>query len=294
MSDSEQPNEEYANAKKLVVRAANRESLLEKPSETSGTGADFSNLILKADHHMRPCWTCPDGTIYLEAFHSLYKSAYDFLVAIADPVARPEFLHEYKLTPYSLYAAVATNIGTESIIKVLDRLSKNVLPTGVAKFIRECTKRYGKAKLVLKHNKFYVESEYPAVLRDLLRDPQISQSRVYEETATSASGEVNADGSTDTDGFVVNEKAAEMEEVSSVQFRRRSLARLFDLMFDVIDKSINFVICYFPCSDCTICTLDLRCFIANIIIANYRISKFFELPTVMMIRTKTRIYSHLK
>lgn len=212
MSDSEQPNEEYANAKKLVVRAANRESLLEKPSETSGTGADFSNLILKADHHMRPCWTCPDGTIYLEAFHSLYKSAYDFLVAIADPVARPEFLHEYKLTPYSLYAAVATNIGTESIIKVLDRLSKNVLPTGVAKFIRECTKRYGKAKLVLKHNKFYVESEYPAVLRDLLRDPQISQSRVYEETATSASGEVNADGSTDTDGFVVNEKAAEMEE----------------------------------------------------------------------------------
>jgi len=168
MSDevTEAGNEEYNNARKLVIRAANREALLTSaaPAESSQTGADFSNLKLKPDHNARPCWTCPDGTIYLEAFHSLYSSAYDFLVAIADPVARPEFLHEYHLTPYSLYAAVATNIDTESIVRVLDRLSKNVLPDGVATFIRECTKRYGKAKLVLKHNKFYVESEHPEVV----------------------------------------------------------------------------------------------------------------------------------
>lgn len=50
--------------------------------------------------------------------------AYDFLVAISEPVARPEFVHEYKLTPYSLYAAVAVSIDTETIIKVLNRLSK--------------------------------------------------------------------------------------------------------------------------------------------------------------------------
>lgn len=183
--------------------------MLDTQSASSQTGADFSNLKLKPDHNARPCWTCPDGAIYLEAFHSLYTSAYDFLVAIAEPVARPEFLHEYRLTPYSLYAAVATNIETESIIKVLDRLSKNVLPVGVANFIRECTKRYGKAKLVLKHNKFYVESEYPAVLRELLRDSKISQSRVAEETSTAGD---DADAGIDKDGFVVNEKAAEMEE----------------------------------------------------------------------------------
>jgi DNA excision repair protein ERCC-3 len=208
MSDSE-ANEEYANAEKLVVLAAQRESLLTTPT-SSTPGADFSKLKLKPDHNARPCWTCPDGAIYLEAFHSLYNSAYDFLVAIAEPVARPEFLHEYRLTPYSLYAAVATNIETESIIKVLDRLSKNALPEGVAAFIRECTKRYGKAKLVLKHNKFYVESEYPAVLRELLRDSEISQARVAEE-ATGAGDDADA---TDKDGFVVNEKAVEMEEVS--------------------------------------------------------------------------------
>lgn len=45
-------------------------------------------------------------------------------MAIAEPVSRPEFVHEYKLTPYSLYAAVAVSIDTDSIIKVLNRLSK--------------------------------------------------------------------------------------------------------------------------------------------------------------------------
>lgn len=54
----------------------------------------------------------------------LSVQAYDFLVAIAEPVSRPEFVHEYKLTPYSLYAAVAVSIDTDSIIKVLNRLSK--------------------------------------------------------------------------------------------------------------------------------------------------------------------------
>lgn len=159
MSDynNNQPNDEYSTARKLTIRAAQREAALQ--SVASGVaggdddgviGADFSNLALKPDHIQRPCWTCPDGNIYLEAFHDLYLQAYDFLVAIAEPVARPEFIHQYKLTPYSLYAAVATNIETESIINVLERLSKNMLPVQVKKFVRDCTSKYGKARLVLK------------------------------------------------------------------------------------------------------------------------------------------------
>ena len=97
---------------------------------------------------------------------------------------------------------------------------------GVAQFIRECTKRYGKAKLVLKHNKFYVESDYPAVLRELLRDDLISQARVAEETSGGDGAAAGGDGAAgvnnaaasgngsnkNADGFVVNTKAEEMEE----------------------------------------------------------------------------------
>lgn len=205
--DDTDGGDEYTSARKLVLRAAKREAVLtasdKQQSGDSIIGADFSNLPLKKDHIQRPCWVCPDGNIFLEAFHDLYVSAYDFLVAIAEPVARPEFIHQYKLTPYSLYAAVATNIETESIIAVLQRLSKNKLPHQVATFIRECTQKYGKAKLVLKHNKFYVESEFPNVLRELLRDQTIAQARVTENLT-------NKD--LDEHGFVTNTKAQEMKE----------------------------------------------------------------------------------
>ena len=52
------------------------------------------------------------------------KQAYDFLIAIAEPVCRPECIHEYQLTPHSLYAAVSVGLETETIISVLSRLSK--------------------------------------------------------------------------------------------------------------------------------------------------------------------------
>jgi DNA excision repair protein ERCC-3 len=211
-------NNEYSSARKLVLRANKREAILSSygvPSKSGSSGiggadssfsvgADFSQMALKRDHISRPCWTCPDGTIYLEAFHDLYLQAYDFLVAIAEPVARPEFVHQYKLTPYSLYAAVATNIETDSIIGVLDRLSKHALPPTVSKFIRDCTSKYGKAKLVLKHNKMYVESEHPMVLRELLRDPTIAQARIQEDAVS--------DPTRDQDGFITSSKAEEMKE----------------------------------------------------------------------------------
>lgn len=37
---------------------------------------------------------------------------------------------------------------------------------------------YGKVKLVLKHNKYFVESPYPEVLQRLLKDPVIQECRL--------------------------------------------------------------------------------------------------------------------
>jgi DNA excision repair protein ERCC-3 len=42
----------------------------------------------------RPLWVCPDGRIFLETFSPVYRQAYDFLIAIAEPVSRPESIHE--------------------------------------------------------------------------------------------------------------------------------------------------------------------------------------------------------
>ena len=103
---------------------------------------DFSWLHLKPDHASRPLWISPeDGHIILEGFSPIAEQAQDFLVAISEPVSRwvyfdairlmvqndinkdigisrPAFIHEYKLTSYSLYAAVSVGLQTDDIIEV--------------------------------------------------------------------------------------------------------------------------------------------------------------------------------
>ena len=81
-------------------------------------------LVRAYPHSCRPLWVCPDGRIFLETFSPVYRQAYDFLIAIAEPVCRPECVHEYVLTPHSLYAAVSIGLTTQTIISVLNRLSK--------------------------------------------------------------------------------------------------------------------------------------------------------------------------
>lgn len=143
---------------------------------------DCTDLKLKKDHENRPLWISPEGTIYLEAFAPVAEQAIDFLVAIAEPVSRPSFIHEYRLTAYSLYAAVSIGLETEDIIQVLERLSKTVVPENIVEFIRDNTSSFGKLKLVLKHGRYFVESSYPDVLQVLLKDEVIRDLIVKEET----------------------------------------------------------------------------------------------------------------
>ncbi|KAF5230717.1 hypothetical protein FANTH_13709 [Fusarium anthophilum] len=140
---------------------------------------DFSYLAPNPDGANRPLWIDPDkGYIILERFHPLADLATDFLVTIAEPQSRPAFLHEYKITPHSLYAAVSVGLNGEDIISTLDKFLKTELPRSIKEFIRSCTKSYGKVKLVLKSNKYFVESSDADVLQTLLKDSIIGPLRV--------------------------------------------------------------------------------------------------------------------
>lgn len=125
----------------------------------------------------------PNGHIFLESFSPVYKHAHDFLIAISEPVCRPEHIHEvrprlvffsssfviasvpwlsllelkmvllfsqYKLTAYSLYAAVSVGLQTHDIIEYLKRLSKTTVPDGIIEFIKLCTLSYGKVGLTFR------------------------------------------------------------------------------------------------------------------------------------------------
>jgi DNA excision repair protein ERCC-3 len=151
---------------------------------------DFSYLSLKPDHNNRPLWIDPTkGRIILESFSPLASHAQDFLTTIAEPISRPQFLHEYALTPHSLYAAVSVGLDPKDIINVLDRLSKIPVPDNIRDFITNCTQSYGKVKLVLKNTKHYVESSDPEMLQRLLKDEVIGPLRIQgveDITTTSA------------------------------------------------------------------------------------------------------------
>lgn len=94
--------------------------------------------------------------------------------------ASPAFIHEYRLTPYSLYAAISVGLSPSDILSVLDRLSKSNLPESVVDFVQDYTASFGKIKLVLKDNRYFVESAETETLRTLLQDEVIGGARVRD------------------------------------------------------------------------------------------------------------------
>lgn len=141
--------------------------------------SDFSYLKLKPDHFTRPLWISPnDMRIILESFSPLAEQAQDFLITIAEPISRPSHIHEYKITPFSLYAAVSVGLETNDIISVLNRLSKVPVTDTIVEFIKAATVSYGKIKLVLKNNRYFVESTQADILQMLLKDEVIGPLRI--------------------------------------------------------------------------------------------------------------------
>ena len=59
------------------------------------------------------------------------------------------------------------------------QLSKTTMPAGVEEFVRLCTSSYGKVKLVLKHNKYFLETAHLDVLQCLLKDPVLAAARFF-------------------------------------------------------------------------------------------------------------------
>nr|CAG4651610.1 EOG090X01LU [Triops cancriformis] len=211
----------------------NIEGETEKSLEDEFGAKDYRpQMHLKPDHESRPLWIAPNGHIFLESFSPVYKHAHDFLIAISEPVCRPEHIHEYKLTAYSLYAAVSVGLQTHDIVEYLKRLSKTSVPDGIVEFIRLCTLSYGKVKLVLKHNRYFVESQFPDVIQKLLKDPVIQECRLRHSVESSTDGLITStqtkigapqfggkaavDGNTDVTGNTdVKENKAVPEDISN-------------------------------------------------------------------------------
>ncbi|CAJ1330944.1 unnamed protein product [Effrenium voratum] len=135
---------------------------------------------MQPDHAKRPIWVCDTGRIIFETFHPQGAQVADFLIAVSEPVSRPQTIHEYQITALSLNAAIANGISVEKIIQLLVKLSKNVIHEDFLSFIREKGRTTGKLRLVLRGGRHFLESEDEALLRDVSSEATVAQLQQLE------------------------------------------------------------------------------------------------------------------
>lgn len=71
---------------------------------------------------------------------------------------RPKFIHEFKITPYSLYAAVSVGLSKTEILSNLNKFSKTEVSSALCTRITDEISKCGKIKLVLRGGKYFLES----------------------------------------------------------------------------------------------------------------------------------------
>lgn len=218
---------------KLSLGAYNRRQQPRKQDDaatnTSQAGGvlkqNLSQLPLKSDHLSRPIWLdTSKGTIILESFSHLAAAAQDFLITVAEPHSRPSFVHEYKITDQSLLSASSIGMTYSDIIKNLEKFSKSPLPTYFKDWIREVTQAFGKVKLVLKHNRYYVESSDAPALQRLLKDPDIRSCRLegtdeHKKEKASMMGGLVIPGTKDaTSTKAAEQQSAEQQQQQQLEY----------------------------------------------------------------------------
>ena len=145
---------------------------------------DWSDMIAKADHSSRPLFVGKNRHCFLERFSPFFKYCEDFMIAISEPVSRCRHMNEYVMTQHSLHAAVSIGLTAETIISKLKMYSKTELDEGprtVIDFIRSCTSVYGKVKMVIVDDRFYLETPRRDIFDKLTRDPEIVSAKTGHE-----------------------------------------------------------------------------------------------------------------
>jgi hypothetical protein len=146
------------------------------------------------------------------------------LTTIAEPKARPDYIHEFEVTKYSLYAAASIGYTAEKIETELMKYCKNEsIPECVSRFIRDHCSSYGKVKLVLKATRFFIETKDPSIMKKIKEIPVVQESVKEIEKIIRLNENKNSKhhGSTDLKRNRVGQ--AEMAEIVESQKKRQKL-----------------------------------------------------------------------
>eukprot|EP00923_Selenidium_pygospionis_P043054 GHVN01074208.1.p1 GENE.GHVN01074208.1~~GHVN01074208.1.p1 ORF type:complete len:494 (-),score=99.22 GHVN01074208.1:117-1598(-) len=146
---------------------------------------NYLDMILNSGHESLPLTVCPSGYCYLETFHKLSAEAAEFITSIAEPVSRPEVIHEFQITVFSLYAAASVGVSANDIITKLTFYSKNKIDQRLIAILRGHGESFGKVKLVLRGGRHRLEANNVDDLRIMLRCQIIKDAQINKIEGTS-------------------------------------------------------------------------------------------------------------
>jgi DNA excision repair protein ERCC-3 len=113
-------------------------------------------LIVQSDH-----------TLLLETMSPRYEEARDALLAFAELVKSPEYVHTWRITSLSLWNAAAAGHTADQVIETLTGLAKYPIPPNIPETIRGKMSRYGQVRLVRDGEWLALEADDPAALQEV-------------------------------------------------------------------------------------------------------------------------------
>ncbi|MCB9795507.1 MAG: helicase-associated domain-containing protein [Alphaproteobacteria bacterium] len=113
-------------------------------------------LIVQSDH-----------SLLLETMGPHFREVRDALIAFAELVKSPEYVHTYRITPLSLWNAAAAGHSPDEVVGVLERWSKYEVPPNVPVSVRETMGRYGRLKLYADGDALKLVASDPVLMTEI-------------------------------------------------------------------------------------------------------------------------------
>lgn len=108
-----------------------------------------------------------DLSVLLEVQSPRYEEARDRLLAFAELVKSPEYVHTWRITPLSLWNAAAAGHEADEVIGALSQLAKYPIPDSVPQTIRDRMARYGRLRLLRDGEWLVLEADDPLDLEEI-------------------------------------------------------------------------------------------------------------------------------
>jgi DNA excision repair protein ERCC-3 len=108
-----------------------------------------------------------DHTLLLETALPSADEARDALLAFAELVKSPEYVHTWRITPLSLWNAAAAGHTADEVIATLEKYAKYPVPANIPTSIRTKMARYGTLRLLRDGEWLRLEADDPATLIEL-------------------------------------------------------------------------------------------------------------------------------